>query len=117
MNKNGITIVDEDGKKNFVETVRDFPYNRQTAISYAAQVKTGDVIKKGDLLASSNFTDQNGQATVKVPGDLTYYVTAHLPASNGWIAPDAVAVTPTATTPTAVSTPAPSQTAVWRPAT
>jgi DNA-directed RNA polymerase beta subunit len=58
--KNGITIVDEDGKKNFVETVQDFPYNRMTAISYKPQVAAGDVIKKGDLLASSNFTDKNG---------------------------------------------------------
>jgi len=58
--KNGITIVDEAGKKNFVETVKDFPYNRMTAISYKPQVSAGDVIKQGDLLASSNFTDKNG---------------------------------------------------------
>jgi DNA-directed RNA polymerase subunit beta len=58
--KNGITIVDENGKKHFVETVQDFPYNRMTAISYKPRVKTGDVVKPGDLLASSNFTDKNG---------------------------------------------------------
>lgn len=58
--KNGITILDEDGKKHFVETVKDFPFNRLTAISYTPAVKTGDVVDKGDLLATSNFTDENG---------------------------------------------------------
>lgn len=50
-----------------------------------------------------NFTDQNGQASVRVPGDFRYYVSAHVPASFGWVAPDVLSVTPTATGPVAAT--------------
>ena len=37
-----------------------FPTNRKTQISSSAQVKPGDIVKPGQLLASSNYTDPKG---------------------------------------------------------
>ena len=54
----GVTVTDEAGKKHFYETVQNFPFNRITAISFSPKVKSGDVVKPGDLLAHSNFTDK-----------------------------------------------------------
>jgi len=54
----GVTVSDEEGKKHFYETVSDFPFNRITAISFSSNVKEGDVVKPGDMLAHSNFTDK-----------------------------------------------------------
>ena len=54
----GVTVTDEEGKKHFYETVKDFPFNRLTAISFSPKVKSGDVVKPGDMIAHSNFTDK-----------------------------------------------------------
>jgi len=62
----GISILDEDGNKHFVETIKNFPYNRMTAISYTPVVKSGDIVRSGDLLASSNFTDATGTLALGV---------------------------------------------------
>ena len=56
-----ITITGEDGKKNVIETVKNFPFNRMTQISYDATVKEGDVVKPGDMIAKSNFVDDKGE--------------------------------------------------------
>lgn len=57
----GITITDDKGNKTVVETVQNFPLNRITALSYKAAVKEGDVVKPGDLIATSNFTNARGE--------------------------------------------------------
>lgn len=57
----GITILDDKGNKTFVGTIKNFPYNRLTALSFRPVVKEGDVVKPGDMLAASNFTDDNGE--------------------------------------------------------
>jgi len=56
----GVSITDKDGKKHFVELTKDMPFNRLTALSYRPAVKEGDLVKPGDLLATSNFTDDQG---------------------------------------------------------
>ena len=56
----GVSITDKDGKKHFVELTKDMPFNRMTACSYRAAVKEGDLVKPGELLATSNFTDDQG---------------------------------------------------------
>ena len=53
----GITIVDDAGNKQFVETVKNLPFNRLSAISYFPTVKPGDKVNVGDMVAHSNFTD------------------------------------------------------------
>jgi len=55
----GVTVTDEEGKKHFYETVKDFPFNRITAVSFSPKVKPGDVVKPGDMIAHSNFTDKD----------------------------------------------------------
>lgn len=57
----GVSITDADGKKHFVELTKDMPFNRMTSLSYRAAVKEGDLVKPGDLLATSNFTDDQGR--------------------------------------------------------
>ena len=54
---NAITITSNDGSKQKVELVKNFPFNRLTGISYFPTVEKGDVVKPGQMLAHSNFTD------------------------------------------------------------
>ena len=56
----GVSITDKDGKKHFVEMTKDMPFNRLTALSYKPAVHEGDLVKSGDMLATSNFTDDQG---------------------------------------------------------
>lgn len=50
-----------DGSFETRELYNQFPNNRKTLSDNFAQVKVGQVLKKGDLLASSNFTDDEGR--------------------------------------------------------
>lgn len=52
-----IVIKDAKGKRQEIELVKDFPFNRLTGISYTAAVKPGDAVEPGTMLASSNFVD------------------------------------------------------------
>lgn len=49
-----------DGTEKTVNLYHNFPFNRKTSITNKATVKVGDKLKKGQLLASSNYTDKNG---------------------------------------------------------
>lgn len=53
----GVTVKDQNGKKHFVETVTDFPFNGLTGLTYAPTVKAGDAVKADDIVAASNFVD------------------------------------------------------------
>lgn len=56
----GITVQYQDGSTEKHETYHNFPYNRKTYLHNTPQVKPGDVIQAGQLLASSNYTDKTG---------------------------------------------------------
>lgn len=56
-----VTVTDKDGKKHVQELVQDFPFNRLTAISFRPAVKVGTPVGEGDMLATSNFTDDRGR--------------------------------------------------------
>jgi DNA-directed RNA polymerase beta subunit len=58
----GVTVTDENGKKNTIELIKDFPFNRLTGISFLPAVKVGDQVNVGDMLAHSNFTDSKSGA-------------------------------------------------------
>ena len=55
-----IIIKGADGKRQSIELYNDMPFNRKTLWSQKPTVQPGDQIKPGQLLATSNFTDQNG---------------------------------------------------------
>jgi len=61
VSNNNVTITDADGKKHVQELVQDFPFNRMTAISFRPTVKAGAEVRAGDMLAASNFTDDQGR--------------------------------------------------------
>lgn len=52
-----ITIKDEQGKLHKIETVKNLPFNRLSAISFTPNVQVGQKVKAGDMVANSNFTD------------------------------------------------------------
>lgn len=60
--KQNVTVTSKDGKKHVVEMAEDFPFNRMTAITYRPNIKSGQVVKKGDMVANSNFTDAKSGA-------------------------------------------------------
>lgn len=49
-----------DGKVQVHELHENLPFNRKTFLHNTPTVAVGDVIKKGDLLARSNYTDAKG---------------------------------------------------------
>ncbi len=54
----GVTVTDAGGRRHFVETVVDFPFNGLTGLTYAPTVKVGDKVADGDMVAASNFVDR-----------------------------------------------------------
>jgi DNA-directed RNA polymerase beta subunit len=59
-----IIIRDQEGKKQVIDLYNDMPFNRKTFWTQTPNVKPGDVVKPGQLLATSNFTDKNGSAAL-----------------------------------------------------
>lgn len=59
-----VVLRDKDGQKHTVELYSDMPYNRKTFLNQTPVVKPGDRVAPGQLLAKSNFTDDNGAAAL-----------------------------------------------------
>jgi DNA-directed RNA polymerase subunit beta len=59
-----IVLRDKDGNKKTVELYNNAPFNRKTHWTQTPVVKPGDVVEAGQLIARSNFTDQNGTAAL-----------------------------------------------------
>jgi DNA-directed RNA polymerase subunit beta len=55
-----ITLQYGDGSRKHMALYNTFPFNRKTAITQQALVNKGDVVKKGQVLARSNYTDDKG---------------------------------------------------------
>ncbi len=60
----GIVLRDKDGNKKTIDLYNEMPYNRKTFLHQTPIVKPGDTVEPGQLLARSNFTDQNGSAAL-----------------------------------------------------
>jgi DNA-directed RNA polymerase beta subunit len=59
-----VMMRDIDGDKVEVDMVQNFPFNRITGVSYRPAVKAGDAVEAGDVLARSNFVDDNNALTL-----------------------------------------------------
>lgn len=59
-----ITVKYADGSKQSHELYSNFPFNRKTYVHNTPAVKIGDRVGKGQLLASSNYTDSNGSLAI-----------------------------------------------------
>lgn len=56
----GIELKLADGSKKTVDLYNNFQFNRKTYLHNTPRVQVGDKVKKGQILASSNFTDNDG---------------------------------------------------------
>ena len=56
-NDKEIVVRGKDGQTHTASLVKGLPFNRMTSITYNPQVKKGDVVDEGSILANSNFTD------------------------------------------------------------
>lgn len=74
------------GSKHKIDLYNNFPFNRKTRITNFPQVNVGDKIKKGQLVASSNYTDKNGTTAFGVNARIG------LVPYKGWSMDDAVVV-------------------------
>lgn len=61
-----IVLRNKNGEERTVNLYNNFQFNRKTQLSNKALVKPGDKVKKGQILAGSNFTDDNGTLSMGV---------------------------------------------------
>lgn len=61
-----IHLKDDEGKKHVIEMYRNFNSGRKSFLDHTAVVKEGDTVKKGALLATSNFSDSKGNLALGV---------------------------------------------------
>lgn len=66
INDDHIIIKDKDGDKHTVELYKNFNSGKKSFLHHTPAVKEGDSIKKGDLLATSNFSDSKGNLALGV---------------------------------------------------
>lgn len=59
-----IHIRGEDGQLHKKEIYNNLPFNRKTFLHNTPSVQVGDVVKPGDLLARSNYTNDKGAAAL-----------------------------------------------------
>lgn len=85
-----ITLRLRDGTKKTIDLYNDMPFNRKTFWTQKPTVQPGDVVKPGQLLATSNFTDKNGSAALGLN-----LRTAYLP-FRGKIYEDAIVISESA---------------------
>ena len=57
VNDDEIVIRGKDGQTHTASLVKGLPFNRLSSISFFPQVKKGDEVQEGSILANSNFTD------------------------------------------------------------
>jgi DNA-directed RNA polymerase subunit beta len=55
-----VKVKKADGSIKSFDLYNNFPFNRKTAITHKPLINKGDVVKKGQLMAKSNYTSDNG---------------------------------------------------------
>ena len=71
-NEDEITYRGADGKKHTVELYNNLPANNKGWLTNTPLVQAGDIIRKGQPIAKSNYTDDNGQAATGVNLKVAY---------------------------------------------
>ena len=61
-----IVTRDKNGKEETIDLYKDLVFNRKTGMTQTPIVKPGDVLKPGALMATSNFTDNNGAMAIGI---------------------------------------------------
>lgn len=62
--KDRIDVIYDSGEKGSVALYNNFPMNSKGYINNTPSVKAGQTFKEGDLMASSNYTDDKGVAAI-----------------------------------------------------
>jgi len=62
--KDALHVQYADGEKDRIELYNNFPFNRKTYYHQTPVVRAGDVFKQGELLARSNYTNDQGDAAL-----------------------------------------------------
>jgi len=88
--KNRVDLTYADGSEGSVDLYENFPYARSTYIRNKALVKAGDKVKKGDMLAASNFTSDKGVAALGTNLRVAYWN------YDGLVFEDAIVISETA---------------------
>ena len=81
-----ITVRYKDGTKKVHDLYNNFPFNRKSMIHNTPQVRKGDVVRKNQLMATSNFTDKEGTAAMGLNARVG------LVPYKGWSLDDAVVI-------------------------
>lgn len=68
----GITVKYADGKQQTHELYHNFPFNRKTYYHQTPTVQPGQVVQPGDLLARSNYTNEQGTAALGANARVAY---------------------------------------------
>lgn len=63
VNQSEVVVKDAHGKEHRINLYQNFPLNARSYMTSVVRVKDGDEVKKGDLLADSNFT-KDGQLAI-----------------------------------------------------
>lgn len=58
VNDDSVVVKGADGKKRTYDLVKYYPHNRMSSFSTFPAVEVGQSVRKGDLIAHSNFTDK-----------------------------------------------------------
>lgn len=64
VSKDHIVIANADGTESEHELYNNFPFARKSGIQNTPTVKTGQKVRKGELLATSNFTSGTGETAL-----------------------------------------------------
>lgn len=59
-----VTVKDSTGNRVKHDLYKLYPVSKKTQITHTPVVKVGDKVKEGDVLAKSNYTDDNGTVAV-----------------------------------------------------
>ena len=69
---NALVLKNDKGETKEIELYHDMIFNRKTGFTQTPMVQQGDIVKPGQLLAKSNFTDDNGTTAIGLNARVAY---------------------------------------------